>query len=132
MNQDASGISGWEPFLALPILVLGAIVITRSWVGRLISAGFTRNGASRAVKVEAWAVGAGYLLTRCERRAFFRGPFKVAWYRHENVYRVTVLDADNRSHTGWVRVTDRHWRGGSQVDVRWDEVELQAQRHVLH
>src|SRR5258708_1745661 len=91
MNPAANDVDGLGCCLLVPFLVVWLVVV-RIWFG----------GASRDAMVQEWAKEAGYLLTQCEQRAFFRGPFCFPASRRHSVYRVTVLDADNRRSTGWV------------------------------
>ncbi len=79
-----------EPLFFLPVIILIAVL------------GLAQIGRGRGI-LERWAARNGYRLIEVECRWLFRGRFSLTTNRGQQVYRVTVEDANGRLHRGYVR-----------------------------
>lgn len=77
-------------------------------------------GRSEALLKE-WAEENELDIVTRQRRFFRRGPFLFTTSQGQDVYRVTVVDADGILRAGWVRCGG-FFKGmfSDNVDVRWD------------
>ncbi len=69
-----------------------------------------------------WAARNEIELLDAQFRWLWRGPFFWSSSKNQTIYRITVMDADGRTRTGWAKCGS-FWLGlfRDQVEVRWDD-----------
>lgn len=96
-------------------------------IGAVLMAGFVLLsilwGSSRGTSMlDQWAQANGLQIVSREECWFFKGPFFWTSTRGQKIYRVSVLDRDGRTRSGYVRCGG-YWLGlwSDHVDARWDD-----------
>jgi hypothetical protein len=91
-------------------------------VGALGVGALLWNVARSQAMLSRWAAENDYQILDSNYRLFCRGPFFWNSSKSQSVFRVTILDRQGHTHTGWVRCGS--WVLGlwsEQTEVRWDD-----------
>jgi hypothetical protein len=99
-------------------LVPGLVVV--AFVGLAVLSVFFRFSRSRSL-LDGWARSQGFRIVSREKCLFFKGPFFLTTAKGQDVYYVTVKDAQGQTRRGYVRVGGLFFGMLSEnVEVRWE------------